>query len=268
MLHRKLNQSFIIAVASGKGGVGKSLVTINLAETLVKMGKSVAVIDADLGLSNCAQLANEKVPGTVMDVMRGSTKIDQIITQTEGGFSLVTGSDEPDPDNLDWSVLYPSMDSVIRTLRSKHDYIIIDTPAGATDLSFWALDRADMGILVVVGEPTAISDVYRFCKFVLQVDPTYPFSAVVNMAENEQDAQNVLQRFNTIINHFMKREFPYLGFVPLDDVVRKSVQSQVPVVRSEPDHGVSREIRYIAEAVVGISSPEKKVGKAEPATLN
>lgn len=266
MLHRKLNQSFIVAVASGKGGVGKSLVTVNLAETLVKLGFSVAVIDADLGLSNCAQLLNEKVPGTVMDVMRGQTSVDRIISETEGGFKLVTGSDEPDPDNLDWSVLYPSLDSVIRALRNEHDFIIIDTPAGATDLSFWALDRADMGILVVVGEPTAISDVYRFCKFVLQVDPTYPFSAVVNMAEDEEDAQTVLKRFNTIINHFMKREFPYLGFVPRDELVRKSVSSQVPVVRSQPEHAVTQEVRYIAEAVVGLSGrtmPSSRPAKEE-----
>jgi flagellar biosynthesis protein FlhG len=253
MLHRKINQSFILAVASGKGGVGKSLVSINLAESLVKLGQRVAVIDADLGLSNCAQLLNEKVPGSVMDLMRGNADLDSLITTTEGGFELVTGSDEPDPDNLDWSILYPSLDSVIRKLRTDHDFIIIDTPAGATDLSFWALDRADMGILVVVGEPTAISDVYRFCKFVLQVDPTYPFSAVVNMAEDEADAQNVLKRFNTIIHHFMKREFPYLGFVPRDEVVRKSVSAQVPVVRSDPEHHVTQEIKYIAEAVLGIS---------------
>lgn len=257
MLHRKINQSFIIAVASGKGGVGKSLVTINIAETLVKLGHSVAVIDADLGLSNCAQLLNEKVPGTVMDLMRGNAGLEDLITTTEGGFKLITGSDEPDPDNLDWSVLYPSLDSVIRHLRSEHDFIIIDTPAGATDLSFWALDRADMGILVVVGEPTAISDVYRFCKFVLQVDPTYPFSAVVNMAEDEDDAQNVLKRFNTIIHHFMKREFPYLGFVPRDELIRKSVTSQIPVVRSEPEHQISNEFKYIAQAVLGISRKDK-----------
>lgn len=258
MLNRKLNQSFIVAVASGKGGVGKSIATVNIAEILVQMGYRVAVVDADLGLSNCAALINESIPGTVLDVMNGRSQINEILLETDGGYTLVTGADEPDLDTMDWSVLYPTLDNVLRKLRLENDFILIDTPAGASDLSFWALDRADMGLLIVVGEPTAISDVYRFCKFVLEVDPTYPFTAIVNFAEDENDAQNVLKRFNTIVNHFMNREFPYLGFIPMDDSVRKSVTDQIPVVRALKDGLVASEIQYIGSALVGLSKKEKK----------
>jgi len=260
MTNRTLNQSFIIAVASGKGGVGKSLATINTAEVLVQMGYKVAVVDADLGLSNCAALLNESIPGTVLDVMKERAEIDEILLETEGEFTLVTGADEPDTDMLDWSVLYPSLDSVLRRLRAENDFILIDTPAGASDLSFWALDRADMGMLIVVGEPTAISDVYRFCKFVLDVDPTYPFGAVVNFAESEEDAQNVLERFNTIVNHFMKREFPFLGFIPMDETVRQSVNDQIPIARSHPDNYITKEFKYIASALVGLANKNQNIG--------
>lgn len=256
MTSKTINKSFIVAIASGKGGVGKSVVTVNLAESLVKMGHSVALVDADLGLSNCAALVNENAPGTVVDVMRGKSDISDIIVQTKGGYTMVTGADEPDAEHLDWSVLYPKLDQVLRMLRKDHDFILVDTPAGASDLSFWALDRADMGILIVVGEPTAISDVYRFCKFVLEIDPTYPFAALVNFAENEEDARNVLNRFNTIVNHFMKREFPYLGFLPMDDMVRKSVSDQIPFVRTQVDSAPSKEVGFIAGALVGLSNNE------------
>lgn len=268
MIQRKFKQSYIVGIASGKGGVGKSIVTVNLAETLVQMGYRVAVVDADLGLSNCAALINESIPGTVMDVMNGKSSITEIILETDGGYSLVTGADEPDVDVLDWSVVYPTLDQVLRKLRTENDFILIDTPAGASDLSFWALDRADMGLLVVVGEPTAISDVYRFCKFVLEVDPTYPFAAVVNFAEHEEDAQNVLKRFNTIVNHFMNREFPYLGFVPMDDLVRKSVSDQLPITRSNKDYHVSKEIQFIASALVGLSQKKKTFELAKPKPKN
>lgn len=250
------NKSFIVAIASGKGGVGKSVVTVNLAESLVKLGYRVALLDADLGLSNCAALINESSPGTVVDVMRGKSNLQDVILSTKGGYTMVTGADEPDADNLDWSVLYPKMDQVLRKLRMENDFILIDTPAGASDLSFWALDRADMGLLVVVGEPTAISDVYRFSKFVLEVDPTYPFAAVVNFAEDENDAQNVLKRFNTIVNHFMKREFPYLGFLPMDDLVRRSVSDQIPLMRNHADSGPGKELMFVASALVGLSKNE------------
>jgi flagellar biosynthesis protein FlhG len=264
MLNKRPNQSFIVAVASGKGGVGKSLLTVNTAEVLVQMGYKVAVVDADLGLSNCAALVNESIPGTVMDVMQGRSSIDDIILKTEGNYTLVTGADEPDADTLDWSVLYPTLDAVLRKLRMEHDFVLIDTPAGASDLSFWALDRADMGILIVVGEPTAISDVYRFCKFVLDVDPTYPFGAVVNFAEDEEDAQHVLHRFNTIVNHFMNREFPFLGFVPMDDQVRKSVNNQFPIARSHPDSYITNEFKYIASALVGLSENQQSMSGFTP----
>lgn len=254
MQQTKKHQSFIIAVASGKGGVGKSLVTVNTAEVLVQMGYKVAVVDADLGLSNCAALINESVPGTVMDVLRDRSSMDEVFLETEGGYTLVTGADEPDSDTLDWSVMYPTLDSVLRRLRQENDFILIDTPAGATDLSFWALDRADMGMLIVVGEPTAISDVYRFCKFVLDVDPTYPFGAVVNFAESDEDAQNVLHRFNTIVNHFMKREFPFLGYIPMDEMMRKSVTDQFPIARSDIEGDLVNEFKYIASALVGLAN--------------
>ena len=267
MMQRKLNQSFIIAVASGKGGVGKSLLTVNTAEMLVKMGYKVALVDADLGLSNCAALLNESIPGTVMDVMRGKSSIEEIFLETDGGFTMVTGADEPDADTLDWSVLYPSLDAVLRKLRMENDFILIDTPAGASDLSFWALDRADMGMLIVVGEPTAISDVYRFCKFVLEVDPTYPFGAVVNFAEDEEDAQNVLHRFNTIVNHFMQREFPFLGFIPMDEQIRKSVNDQCPVTRTHPDSPITEEFKYIASALVGLSKKNQSLGGIKTGTI-
>ena len=104
MLKRKLNQSFIVAVASGKGGVGKSIATVNIAEILVQMGYRVAVVDADLGLSNCAALINESIPGTVLDVMNGRSQINEIMLETDGGYTLVTGADEPDLDTMDWSV--------------------------------------------------------------------------------------------------------------------------------------------------------------------
>lgn len=267
MLNKK-NKSFIVAVASGKGGVGKSLLTVNTAEILVQMGYRVAVVDADLGLSNCAALINESVPGTVMDVLEEKSSIDDILKQTDGGYTLVTGADEPDSDTLDWSIMYPTLDAVLRKLRLEHDFILIDTPAGATDLSFWALDRADMGLLIVVGEPTAISDVYRFCKFVLDVDPTYPFGAVVNFAESEEDAQNVLHRFNTIVNHFMKREFPFLGYVPMDDMMRKSVTDQFPVARSDVEGDLVNEFKYIASALIGLARKHYAPGDVRSQEMN
>lgn len=248
--------TFIVAVASGKGGVGKSLAAVNLAETLNRQGKKVALIDADLGLSNCAALLNEKVPATAMDVLMEEAYPEDLFTTTGSGITLVTGADEPDAHLQDWSLLYPILDEAIRTLRREHDFIVVDTPAGASSLSLWALDRSDLCSLMLADEPTVISDVYRFSKYILEIDPSFPFAAIVNFSENEQQARNVLQRFNNILKHFLDREIPWLGMIPASEAVRDSVRDQVPVVLSHADSEIRQEFDYIAQTLQGMANRE------------
>lgn len=248
-----LSSSFIVATASGKGGVGKTLTAVNLAESLNALGYKVAIIDADLGLSNCAALMNERIPASALDVLRQQCYLDDLLHVTGSGITLVTGADEPDPHIQDWSPLYTVMDQMIRKLRTNHDFILIDTPAGASNLSLWALDRSDLCVLLLANEPTVISDAYRFCKFVLSVDPAYPFASVVNFASDEEDARSTAKRFNSILSHFMSRDLPFLGYIPAAGEVRESIKSQVPVARRSPGSEASREFKYIAQTLTSIS---------------
>jgi flagellar biosynthesis protein FlhG len=248
-----LSSSFIVSTASGKGGIGKTMATVNMAESLVAEGHKVALIDADLGLSNCAALMNEQVPATALDVLREQSYVDDLFQTTGSGITLVTGADEPDPHIRDWSMLYPVMDEVIRKLRSNHDFILIDTPAGTSDLSLWALDRSDLCTLILADEPTVISDVYRFCKFVMDIDPAYPFATIVNFADDASGARSTASRFNSILNHFMDRDLSYLGYISASDEIRDSIRQQVPVTKLHPDSLVTQEFRYIAQTLIGIS---------------
>lgn len=250
------HSSFIVSVASGKGGVGKSLAAVNLAETMNRQGLKVALVDADLGLSNCAALMNERVPATAMDLLAESCYPEDLFLETASGITLITGSDEPDPRLKDWSGLYPVLDELIRTLRGEHDFILIDTPAGASPLSLWALDRSDLCTLLLADEPTVISDVYRFSKYILEIDPSFPFAAIVNFTESEREARDVLQRFNSILDHFLGREIPYLGRIPASDAIRNSVREQVPVVLSQPGEDIRREFDYMAQTLHGIATRE------------
>ncbi len=247
--HNNMHQPFILATVSGKGGVGKSMATINLADTLRTMGYSVAVIDADLGLSNCATLLNEQVDATVVQWIQGRCSMEDLPHDCEG-LTLITGADKPGFSEQDMELLFEAMDQVIVALSGHYDFIFIDTPAGSGELSLWALDRAQLGMLILVNEPTAISDVYRFCKYVLQIDPTYPFASVVNFAENEDEAENIHERFNTILQYFMQQQVSYLGFIPASDQVRASVRNQVPLTRVRPQPEMLRELEFIAHNIL------------------
>lgn len=256
-MHFDLSSSFIVATASGKGGVGKTMATVNLAESLTAQGYQVALIDADLGLSNCAALLNERVPASALDVLREQSYVSDLFQTTESGITLITGADEPDPHIQDWSLLYPIMDEIIRKIRTNHDFILIDTPAGTSNLSLWALDRSDLCMLVLADEPTVISDVYRFCKFVMAIDPVYPFATLVNLAADEQKADQTAERFNSIVEHFMDRTFPNLGHISACEEIRESIRQQIPATRLYPESTAKREFQYIARMLVSISQTEE-----------
>lgn len=223
-----------IAFASGKGGVGKSVVTVNLAETLVREGHSVALVDADVGQSDSPILLNEAPPATVLDTMHDDPPRQAALHETESGLTLVQAAARPhERDQAAGDALYAALDEVLSHLRTGHDYVLIDGPAGTDGPVRWALDRADLGALVLVGEPTAVADAYRLVKLLWTADPDYPLGVVVNYADDEGDANSVAERFEAVTRRFLDQSPDMLGWVPFARSVRQSVSDQTPAVRTE-----------------------------------
>lgn len=232
------------------------MITVNLAKSLQKNGYKVALIDADLGLSNCASLLNEQVSATALDVLRERSYLSDLFQTTASGMTLVTGADERDASINDWEVLFPVLDEIIKKLQTNHDFILIDTPAGASKLNLWALDRSDLCTLVLANEPTVISDAYRFCKYIMNIDPVYPFATIVNFAGDGKEAESTATRFNSILQHFMGRELPYLGYIRSSEKIRDSIRRQQPVTELYPDSKTTKEFEYIA----GVLAASYKAG--------
>ncbi len=223
--------STLIAIASGKGGAGKSVIAVNLAEVLSETGHTVALVDADFGQGACAILMNETPPHSTLDFARHTAQLHQVMHRTASGVTLVQGVAEPGQIEGREAECYASLDRVLDELRRTHNVILIDAPAGTDGPVRWALDRADMGMLVIAGEPTAIADTYRLCKLVWQAEPAYPFCTVVNFADTEEDACSVADRFGKITERFIGKIPEYLGWLPFSAQVRHSVMEQRPVVR-------------------------------------
>lgn len=246
----EMEQPFILATISGKGGVGKSMSSVHMAEALQNKGYRVALIDADIGLSNCSTLLNEPVPATVGDWINNRCHLDDVLLDCPR-LTLVTGSDNPDWKQVDPRQLLDGLDQIVHHLAENHDFILIDTPAGASEITFWSLDQADLGILLLMDEPTSISDVYRLCKYVYSIDPDYPFAGLVNRAAGEEDAEDTFQRFNSILHYFLKKKIPWLGFIPDSDQVRQAVRMQQTLLELAPDSPAQHEFNFIAEHLIG-----------------
>jgi flagellar biosynthesis protein FlhG len=249
---KNLHMPFVMATVSGKGGVGKSIASVNIAVTLSQMGYRVAVVDADPGLANCASMFNEHVHASVTDWVAGRCDLEDLFTDAQG-VTLVTAANEPGPLSGKYDLLINALDQILQHLAWNHDFIILDTPAGLGEMNLWALDRSGLGAVMLVDEPTAVSDIYRFCKYVLNIDPTYPFASIVNMAEDEEDAAKVHERFNSIVKYFLKTEIPSMGFIPGSQDIRRSVKLQQPVMRLDPDERIAREFNFIAHNIVALA---------------
>lgn len=225
--------SNVITIASGKGGVGKSVVAVNLAEALVREGGSVALVDADFGQSASPVLLNERPDRTVLDTVLDSGEPRNSLHETHAGLTLVQAADRPNEMHDDREAsLYTALDDLIEHLRTSHEYILIDASAGTDGPVCWALDRADLGTLVLVGEPTAVADAYRLTKLLWSTDPDYPLGLIVNYADDEEDAASVAERFRAVTTRFLGKAPRTLGWIPYAQSIRESVSSQTPAVRT------------------------------------
>lgn len=223
--------STILAVASGKGGVGKSVISVNLAETLARDGYRVALLDADMAQGACTVLMNEQPGPSLADAAGRIVSIDDAFRATQSGVTLVEVAQEHEEIPSQPARLFPVLDDALDRLARRHDHVIIDCPAGTGDLVRWALDRADMGMLVLVEEPTAVADAYRLAKLAWMHDINLPLGAVVNFADSETEAQSVADRFGAITERFTGNAPTFLGWVPFSMQVRTSVHDQSPAAR-------------------------------------
>lgn len=257
MNKQNTSQPFVAAVLSGKGGVGKTMSGINIAVRLSELGYKTAVLDADLGLSNCASFFNTESAHTVTDWISGKCGLEHLL-QNLGDLTLVTGSSDPSTANVGTELMMDALDQVTDYLKQTHDFILIDTPAGAGEMTLWALDAADTGILILVDEPSAISDVYRLSKYIYNIDPKYNFAGVVNFADSEKSAESTFQRFNTILSYFLKKQIPYFGFIPSSKQIKKSIIEQRPLKAEYGDEEEIKELKFIAQQVIACSVDQQK----------
>lgn len=249
----------IITVASGKGGVGKSNLAVNLAIALSRSAHRVALLDADLGVANADLLCGLSPSRRVDRVLdkAGPTLADLAI-DAPGGFRLIPGS-------VGWAraVDLPPADRDIllarlADLHASTDVLIIDAGAGVGALVRALVNASDQAILVTTPEPTALADAYALVKIVAseQPAPAEPsalrplWRLIVNQARTAEEARVVHTRLETATTRFLGRSVPLLGWVPADAQVPAAVRARTPVLLHAPESAASRSICELAAVLV------------------
>jgi len=235
-----------IAVTSGKGGVGKTNVTANLAIALAQRKQRVLVLDADLGLANI-DIAMGLLPRfNLMHVIKGEMSLEEIIVQGPLGVSVIaSGSGIRELANLS-DERRARLLSSLATLKSGYDFLLIDTSAGLGRNVLGFVLAADEILVVTTPEPTAMLDAYSMIKVVLQENPRAQVKIIVNMVRDEAEAREVSDKLTVLVHRFLNSAISPLGYIVRDTRVSEAVREQNPLLMLFPGAPAARCIQAMA----------------------
>ena len=242
----------VLAVTSGKGGVGKTFVSANLAAALASRGERVLVLDADLGLANLDVVLNLYPKTTLHDVFTGKATLDDAIVPAPGGFSvLLAGS-----GMVEYSRLTPELRTrlvdVVRSLSPRFDRILLDTGAGISDVVLFAVSLADDVLLVVTPEPTSMTDAYATAKVLSTQQRRELIRLVVNQTSRLGEARAIRGQLQRVVDHYVNAaaaqplQLDLVGDIPTDPAVRDAVQKRQLLLEVYPGSTAAKAIAALA----------------------
>ncbi len=238
----------IIAVASGKGGVGKTFFSISLAHALSRMGKNVLLFDGDLGLANVDVQLGLMPKRDLNDVIRGRLSLDKVVQRYEdGGFDIIAGrSGQASLSALPSQRLAMLRDQLIE-LSDAYDAIIIDLGAGVDRTVRMFSASATRTLLVSTDEPTSLTDAYAFIKLGSAAGMSKNVSIVVNMASSKTEGEKTYKTLLKACENFLRLSPPLAGMVRQDPKVKETIRHQTPLLTRSPNCDAAGDIEKIAQ---------------------
>ena len=243
----------IMAVTSGKGGVGKTFVAANLAAALARLGERVLVLDADLGLANLDVVLNLFPKITLHDVFTGRCALDEAILPAPGGFSvLLAGS-----GMVEYSRMTPELreqlQQVVAEVATRFDRVLLDTGAGISDVVLYTVSLADEVLVVATPEPTSITDAYATVKVLAVTQGRRELRLLVNQVRRAGEGRSVHAQLQQVLDRYVvptlgeRLRLELLGEVPVDSAVRDAVQRRELLLQAMPGAAAS-------QALVGVAT--------------
>ena len=239
----------VIAVTAGKGGVGKSNVSVNLAVALAQMNKSVMLLDADLGLANVDIMLGLHTKYNLSHVIQGICHLSDIILQGPSGIRVIPAASGTEFMTQLSPAEHAGIIDAFNELTDDLDYMIIDTAAGISETVLSFTRSSQELIVVVCDEPTSLTDAYALIKVMSKRYEWSHFRILANMVRNLKDGRELFNKLVRVSEQFLDVHLDYLGAIPFDEHVHKAVKKQRPVLIAYPEASSSVAIRDLAEDV-------------------
>jgi flagellar biosynthesis protein FlhG len=249
----------IITVTSGKGGVGKSNVVVNLAILLQKFGKKVMIFDADIGMSNDDVLMGFLPKYNIFDIILNNKDIEEVIIEGPYGVKLLPGgsglSKVGDLDKEDIEKVVYELEKI-----NDLDFIIIDTGAGINRSVLGFIACCDELIIVTTPEPTSLTDAYCLLKAVNHFNLKSAAKIIINRVNDDREGTMTYSKFSKAVNAFLKIDIEYLGCIYEDRKLVQAVKSQQPLVTAFPTSEAAKSIENIAKSLIGNTTNIESIG--------
>ncbi len=245
----------ILAITSGKGGVGKTFLSANLAAALVRRGERVLVLDADLGLANLDVVLNLAPKVTLHDVFTGKASLEDAVLPAPGGFSvLLAGSGLVEYSRLTAEVREQLL-KIIETLAPRYDRILLDTGAGISDVVLFAVSLAHEVLVIATPEPTSMTDAYATIKVLATQQQRRAIRLVINQAGRAGEGKIIRTQLQKVVDQYVTPlmqdatppvKLDLLGEIPVDPAVREAVQKRRLLLELLPGSPAAQAVGAIA----------------------
>ncbi len=253
----------VIAVASGKGGVGKSNVSCNLSYQLALKNRRVLLMDADLGLANIDVLLGLRAIRNLADVIAGQCALEDILLTGPAGIQIIPAASGLKQMAEMGAAEHAAIIQGISGLNNKFDYLVVDTAAGIAD-SVVSFCQASQHVLIVISdEPTSMADAYGLIKVLNREANVTRFKVVCNMVNNDVQARAVFARLNGVAQRFLEVTLEYAGAIPRDEFLQKAVARQQIVSKLYPSSESSLAFKRLATTVDQWEQPSGPRGHIE-----
>lgn len=241
-----LSRTKILAITSGKGGVGKTVLSVNLALSLRALGKKVLLVDADLYLGSVGTMFGVNPRITLADVLSSNINIREAIFQIQNGLDYLPACGGANELFEIHDSIFKRMSVKFNYIEGEYDYILLDTGAGiVAEVTSFVL-AADAALIVTTPDPASIKDAYAMIKVVKRFEPDQTMFLACNMVESIAQAEIIYNKMNLLTHKFLTGKLLFAGAIPRDKRLQESVRSQNPLVVATPQADNSKRLREIA----------------------
>lgn len=250
----------VITVASGKGGVGKTNLSVNLAISLSKLGGRVLLMDADMSLANVDIMLGLQTKYNLSHVLDGHKTLREVIVDGPGGIKIIPAASGVKRMAQLSALENAGIINAFAELSDELDVLIVDTAAGIADSVVSYCRAAQEVIVVVCDEPASITDAYALIKVLSRDYQITRFRLVANMSRSPAHSQRLYEKFSRVCEQFLQVHIDYFGTVPFDQALRDAVQKQVPVTLNQPTSPSAKAFRDMAKKLQTWPVPSDATG--------